>query len=381
MTNDKCNAGSCCLVTILIQKSMYKVQGGKYIRYSSEAPCLYTSHLGDCRAILLKHPRDDDDDCSDGEEDDDIENHEALLDSFSDDDDSDDTEEQDADMSSCSSNESHDSFFQDEQRVDNTRSHRMIPFKKRLLPVNRSIVIPRSIVPSVCLQSVTLTRDHTPYNHAEAMLVRQRCKSAPNAIAPAISGGIKRVAGSLSVTRALGDAYLKCKRVSFAPFKDHAPYITACPEIRMREIDDRAMFLVLGTDGVWEKVDGAKIAKWVSKFFDKLTEEDKADTLDGEDCQSIANASVGSTRKRRRDPFSPLSAHSIASRTNSLTKSKISDVIAWKILNKVRRTRKMKSLKSLMAFPPGRARRLRHDDITACVVDLSGFIDFVDYQT
>lgn len=368
MSNDKFNAGSCCLVTVIFQKSMYMIQGGKYIRCSSEAPCLYTSHLGDCRAILLSHPKDEDDPVED----------EAVQDPFSDDDDSEDTEEQDADMSSCSSNESNDSF--QEERVQTTRN-RMIPFKKRRLPVKRSIWVQRPpSIPSFNLNCFALTRDHTPYNKNEEILVRQRCRNAPNAIAPAISGGIKRVAGSLSVTRALGDAYLKCKQISFFPFKDHAPYITACPEISMREMDDRAMFLVLGTDGVWEKVDGTKIAKWVSKYFSKISDDNQSENGDGE-CQSIEHMSVCSTRKRKWNAFSPLSTHTIASRTNALTKSNISDVITWKILNKVRRTRKMKSLKALMAFPPGRARRLRHDDITACVIDLSGFVDFVDYQT
>jgi hypothetical protein len=37
-------------------------------------------------------------------------------------------------------------------------------------------------------------------------------------------GGIKRVAGSLAVTRALGDAYLKTPLLSFLPYKSHAPY-------------------------------------------------------------------------------------------------------------------------------------------------------------
>jgi len=378
MTNDKCNAGSCCLVTMLIQKSIYFIDSGKYVRFSSEAPYLYTSHLGDCRAIILSHPSSsggggggDENHNSDNDGDKEL----GLRDPYSDDDDSEDTEEnEDSDLSSFSSNDSSDSLPHD--RVHLTRN-RMIPFKKRRLPTNQTIIVATSTVPLVCLQSLALTRDHTPYNTTEEILVRQRCNNAPNAIATAFSGGIKRVAGSLSVTRALGDAYLKCEQVSFSPYKDHVPYITACPEISTKEIDDSAMFIVLGTDGVWEKVDGDKISKWVSKYFDDQSLENTPEPLVDLDCHSITNTSVGSSAlKRKRDSFSPLSYRSIATRTKPLTKSNISDVIAWKILNKVRRTRKMKSLKSLMAFPPGRARRLRHDDITACVIQLSGFIDY-----
>lgn len=41
----------------------------------------------------------------------------------------------------------------------------------------------------------------------------------------------KRVAGSLMVTRALGDGYLKCKDLSMPPFKEHVPYITSTPKV------------------------------------------------------------------------------------------------------------------------------------------------------
>lgn len=39
-----------------------------------------------------------------------------------------------------------------------------------------------------------------------------------------------RVAGSLAVTRAIGDAYLKVPELSLPPFRQHVPYITAQPQ-------------------------------------------------------------------------------------------------------------------------------------------------------
>ena len=54
--------------------------------------------------------------------------------------------------------------------------------------------------------------------------------------------------------------------------------------------------------------------------------------------------------------------------------STVADVIVRRVLNKVRRARNISSLHALMSLPPGRARRSKHDDITASVVDLSAFV-------
>lgn len=52
----------------------------------------------------------------------------------------------------------------------------------------------------------------------------------------------------------------------------------------------------------------------------------------------------------------------------------VADVIVRRVLNKVRRARNISSLQALMSLPQGRARRSKHDDITAMVVDLSAFV-------
>jgi hypothetical protein len=66
---------------------------------------------------------------------------------------------------------------------------------------------------------IDLTTDHSAYNPAEVTAVLRRCNNAPKAISAGMGGGIKRVAGSLAVTRALGDAYLKTPKLSFLPYK------------------------------------------------------------------------------------------------------------------------------------------------------------------
>ena len=51
-----------------------------------------------------------------------------------------------------------------------------------------------------------------------------------------------------------------------------------------------------------------------------------------------------------------------------------SDYVVRGVLKRVIRSRKISSLHALMALSKGRARRSNHDDITACVIDLAGFV-------
>lgn len=96
---------------------------------------------------------------------------------------------------------------------------------------------------------IDLTTDHSAYNPAEVTAVLRRCNNAPRAISAGMGGGIKRVAGSLAVTRALGDAYLKTPKLSFLPYKSHAPYITGRPEVNCRLlVKDGDKVLILATD-------------------------------------------------------------------------------------------------------------------------------------
>ena len=64
-----------------------------------------------------------------------------------------------------------------------------------------------------------------------------------------------RVAGSLVVTRALGDGYLKQKELSVEPYVSFCPYITCRPSISWKAIDqmkDKA--IILASDGLWNYV-------------------------------------------------------------------------------------------------------------------------------
>jgi len=342
---------------------------------------------------------------------------------------------------------------------------------------------------SMLMRPIDLTTDHSAYNPAEVTAVLRRCNNAPKAISSASGGGIKRVAGSLAVTRALGDAYLKTPRLSFFPYKRHAPYITARPEVNCRVLTKGAdRILILASDGVWERAAGDDVLRWVRNYYnariagvkdqhlhpplyaggveehpfgeitkrisrrkygnrhsdggdeeldgnandlgndgsvsDVCTTEKKAadsstptdntkgtgssgnavaeEKLDESDAatssetttgttttadETTATAKAGTKRKYPGSTGSVSTRSSTASsrlgrgtrrhrssRPYSLAIPTVSEVIVRKVLNKVRKTRNISSLRMLMSLPKGRARRSKHDDITATVVDLSGFV-------
>lgn len=272
----------------------------------------------------------------------------------------------------------------------------------------------KDIPPPIILPPVTrpidLTTDHSAYNPAEVTAVLRRCNNAPRAISAGVGGGIKRVAGSLAVTRALGDAYLKTPLLSFNPYKRHAPYITARPEVNCRPIvKDGDKVLVLATDGVWERASGEDVLRWVRNYYAeriaeaerrksrRLNQPDRASDRNSNDDSLIVmgndydsddrdDDTNGGSRKRDapRSPSPPIKRRKLelgrrtyrrgSAAFDSRRNNTVADVIVRRVLNKVRRARNISSLHALMSLPPGRARRSKHDDITSCVVDLSEFV-------
>ena len=250
------------------------------------------------------------------------------------------------------------------------------------------------------VRPIDLTKDHSAYNPTEVSAVLRRCNNAPRAISAGVGGGIKRVAGSLAVTRALGDAYLKTPRLSFAPFARHAPYITAQPEVSCRMLTKNGdRVLVLATDGVWERCTGEDVLRWIRNYTAERiadagrrsnrrwgTERLSQDSVDNDDPQDSPNPNdddAGASVGQKRDRNSPVSTSNNKKRKvmprgshrhSFPGKATAADVIVRRVLNKVRRARNMSSIDALMALPKGRARRSKHDDITASVIDLSKFV-------
>ena len=85
------------------------------------------------------------------------------------------------------------------------------------------------------LQAIEVSVDHSCNNPHETKLVIERSHDR-NAIRmnkdDQVTGagviGMKRVAGSLAMTRAFGDFYLKCSELSSAPFKVHDKFSFCC---------------------------------------------------------------------------------------------------------------------------------------------------------
>lgn len=64
-----------------------------------------------------------------------------------------------------------------------------------------------------------------------------------------------RVAGSLTVTRALGDGYLKRPELAVGESAMFVPYITAVPQVSVYDLRHCSpCVLVLASDGVWDHV-------------------------------------------------------------------------------------------------------------------------------
>jgi len=125
------------------------------------------------------------------------------------------------------------------------------------------------------IKAVQLTTDHNVGNEEEMAAVKERSKD-PSAVRPplhASNSSIKRVAGTLLVTRALGDHYLKTKSISFAPFAQHVPYITGEPEVACYPLTSQDLFLIMATDGVWDMLTNLEAVSAVLGADERLPSE------------------------------------------------------------------------------------------------------------
>ena len=361
-------------------------------KFRSYDAMLYTAHCGDCRSVLgttiypdveLRSVGDSDSDDVDSDDDCSESSFEVSDNSESSDYESSDEDESDT----IDINYQRYSYMTYSRHLTKRSRHNIMPYQPKSLlhlpNINisndsrnkcQNISVPSHTLPSLPsnLMSVDLTVDHSAYNQSEAKLVRERCNDAPRAISPSSEGGIQRVAGSLAVTRALGDAYLKTPKLSFHPYKRHAPFISALPQVSRRiltkdeesdQLCDR--ILVLATDGVWERSSGKDVIRWVKEFYRNKYNHD------GDSSKRIERGQDG-----RRNSFYPSYMRN-RKRTRSSSKKQqinVADFIVRRVLNEVRRARNLTSLRALLALPKGRSRRSKHDDITASIVDLSSFV-------
>ncbi|OQR91073.1 phosphatase 2C [Thraustotheca clavata] len=119
---------------------------------------------------------------------------------------------------------------------------------------------PLQIIEPAFMSAKILSTNHDCNNPDEVKKVVERSKDR-NAIRMSKDDrvsfgeyGIKRVAGTLSVTRALGDWYLKAEEFSSAPYKSKVPYITAEPDVIVHTVTKHDKFIILASDGLWEVI-------------------------------------------------------------------------------------------------------------------------------
>ena len=382
MKNGPCNSGACCLVNLLVQNESEDFSKESH----SWGECrLFSAHVGDCKSVVYSNAKNAWDrkvqatDQSDQDEDGDFDEEDVT---FSDDSSSEEEEEDpiDTEISDFSSRHEYQRSVEIavdqsqprpvwkrarlmKQSSNDTRTHHLSSctydtsnHSTSLRRKRRSSRINYTEEPKESLQATTLTIDHTPYDETEKHLVEERTFHYPRAIAKAANGGILRVGGSLSVTRALGDAYLKHKPLSFPPYQKHVPFLTAVPTVSNRVLDSFDQFLVLGSDGVWERCTEALLGSLLEDFEKNVGPLKIDKQNDNSYCRRVVSRGV------------------TASNFSELSDTKVSDFIAKQILTVVGGKQKQ-SFADFQALHPGQKRRSIHDDITVCVIDLRRIIE------
>ena len=94
-----------------------------------------------------------------------------------------------------------------------------------------------------------LSVDHAPDRPDE----ERRIRSLGGRV---IHWGRWRVQGILAVSRAIGDVKLQ-------------PYVSGCPEIIEKQLDNDDYFLVLASDGLWDVLRNDEVGKFVMGYKDK----------------------------------------------------------------------------------------------------------------
>jgi hypothetical protein len=139
-------------------------------------------------------------------------------------------------------------------------------------------------------QVAGVTTDHTCHVPEERALVAY-LSSDPNPCRPSEIGlktyGLAapdRVAGSLAITRALGDGYLKRHDVSLPAYRKHLPYISSVPTVYHRHIHDSDIAIVLASDGLWNHLTAQECCQILRSSYEQSAsakqKQNEGDQLD-----------------------------------------------------------------------------------------------------
>lgn len=208
------------------------------------------------------------------------------------------------------------------------------------------------------LEIIGVTTDHSPANHLEALALHHRtCDPKPirkSENDKKVKFAPVRVAGSLSVTRAFGDGYLKTAPLSVEPYINMLPYLTCRPTVTTKHIDPGDSFIILASDGLWNYIS--------AKELHSVMRQASAST---QGIPTQSNHTLPSTAS----PSSLFANTSATSETNTTSHTDMSSAIVDRCLD-IARNHWNISREEFDALQPGNARRDYIDDITVMVISL-----------
>ena len=263
-----------------------------------------------------------------------------------------------------------------------------------------------------------ITKDHICTSRNEKRIVSalsrdpKPFRSSINDSSSSLS--FKRVAGSLAITRAIGDGYLKHPELSFEPYIQYIPYITCRPTIKYKKLGKADKYLILASDGLYNFVTASDVLKVIDEFSSFEKQEDgkcisasatkvnptHVDTKEATVCsfdghqneqyqqQDVAaiggkqsqheendEARVGKKREREEETSQPDVSCKIVKEGNLLSPPTFAELLVDKCLSKAaRRHGGRLNATKLKNLPQGKARREIVDDITVITVDISLYV-------
>ena len=107
-----------------------------------------------------------------------------------------------------------------------------------------------------CARVKALTADPSPIRQSERDRRMYGSSRAPY-----------RVAGTLAITRSLGDFYLKRPQLSSKPHKDRLPYVHCGPTVSFRPLSSGDSLVLMASDGLWNFLQADELAELLDNAF------------------------------------------------------------------------------------------------------------------
>jgi len=221
-----------------------------------------------------------------------------------------------------------------------------------------------------------LTKAHNASDPAERQRIQQEHPNEKEPVTYLTEPGTWYVRGTLQVTRAVGDLFLK--RLEFfnalpstvrpvvGPEPFSPPYVSHQPDVVVRDIDKDDMYLVLASDGLWDELSNRE----VTEILRRLTTPNALSAL-----KRMVSGEGSPVQVEQQEFAGPNHMVARASLKNGLTyddgeERNAGQRLLWGALLQNPVSRRY-GVQYLTQIPPGRQRRSAHDDISVVVIFLS----------